>query len=375
MDHHIGDLPELLGHFYEAAANPDLWQDALDAFARAFGARGVLLPTETFVPGTLLHSRGMVDAVDHFFSEGWHEHDLRTEALISQKKTLSDGFVGDQALFSEEELEHSAYYRSFARSAGVPWFAAALLAGESSEHYVAMSLQRSAKEGPFEARDIAALDHILPHLRNAAVLAQRLAHMRGYSMVDGLEVSGEPAILVDRQGRVLACNSQAQKVMGDGLTIQRGRVVAVKQSENAALAGMIEAACRAGTLTEGWHKPLPIVLTSQTGAAPLVARVAPVLRSAGDLFGFTGAIVMLTQLGGRNEVPEEVLRTLFGLTKREAQIMSMVGEAYSVEGIARALLVSREAVRFHLKAVFSKTGVHRQSELVAIHAHLRGMSS
>ena len=372
MELSAGDLPKLVGHFYEAAANPDIWPDVLDAFARTFGSRGVFLPTLSCIPGTVPHSRGLTDVIDQFFSEGWHQHEMHTPPP-PKPAPRPVGFVADQSPFSAGDVEMSEHYRSFARSAGVPWFSAAILATEPNADYIAISLQRTDREGPFTASEMASLNVILPQLRNAASLARSLTALRGQSLVDGLEMGGEPAILVNEHGVVRSINRLAQKVLGDGLSIRRGRLTAERSSDNAALSAMIAAAC-APLEAAGTAPALPIVIASTSGHAPIVARVAPIHRSGGDVFGFSGAMIMLTQLGTSLAVPEDLLRNLFGLTRREAQIMSLVGEGMPLERIALTLNVSREAVRFHLKAVFSKTNTHRQGELVAIHAHLGGLA-
>lgn len=55
-----------------------------------------------------------------------------------------------------------------------------------------------------------------------------------------------------------------------------------------------------------------------------------------------------------------------GLTGAEARLAAELGEGTRVEQIAQTFGISRETVRSQLKAIFSKTGVHRQVELVSL---------
>ncbi len=57
---------------------------------------------------------------------------------------------------------------------------------------------------------------------------------------------------------------------------------------------------------------------------------------------------------------------LFDLTPAEARITGLLVEGQSVATIARAQAVTENTVRMHLKSVFAKTGVSRQSELVSL---------
>jgi DNA-binding CsgD family transcriptional regulator len=49
----------------------------------------------------------------------------------------------------------------------------------------------------------------------------------------------------------------------------------------------------------------------------------------------------------------------------------MVATGSSPEEIAGEMQVSRETVRNQIKAIFGKTGTHRQSELVALISRIR----
>ncbi len=62
----------------------------------------------------------------------------------------------------------------------------------------------------------------------------------------------------------------------------------------------------------------------------------------------------------------ETLQTLYGLTAAEAALAAELARGRSVDQIAERLGLSRHTVRGHLKAVFAKTGTHRQAELVGL---------
>jgi len=65
-------------------------------------------------------------------------------------------------------------------------------------------------------------------------------------------------------------------------------------------------------------------------------------------------------------VPEvEALRLLFGLTRSEARVARLLAQGTRSEAVAETLGVSVATVNFHLRNLFQKTGVTRQSELVA----------
>ena len=64
------------------------------------------------------------------------------------------------------------------------------------------------------------------------------------------------------------------------------------------------------------------------------------------------------------------LRALFGLTPAEAAVASRAARGEGVPGVAAALGIGRTTARFHLQAVFQKTGTRRQAELAWLLARL-----
>ena len=60
----------------------------------------------------------------------------------------------------------------------------------------------------------------------------------------------------------------------------------------------------------------------------------------------------------------------FDLTPAESRLAALLATGTSIASAAERLRISRETARNHLKAIFSKTGVHRQSELVTLVSQL-----
>ena len=368
------DLPDLAGKFYEAALNPALWPEALDLAARAFGARGAILPGASLQCGAILHSNGMEPVLDQFFSEGWHLRDERS--IAAMRCDLVNDIVTDQLLFSAREMEQSRYYHGFARAAGVPWFCAATLGFDLGGNYVALSLQRSAAEGAFEAADLERLRQVMPHLRNATALALRLGQNHAAGVLAGLDHAGTPAAIVSRFGRVLLANQHFENLCHPALRISGGRVLAGRPSQQQALVALIEAvaslsgAGRSASLTGDPALVGPLILRGTEADTPLVLRAAPYRGAGADqargAIAVEGVLITLLDPGSRLRQSDDLLRQLFDLTRREAQIMTLLGEGREVGQIALLLGITRETVRFHLKAILGKTGCHRQSEIVAI---------
>ena len=68
-------------------------------------------------------------------------------------------------------------------------------------------------------------------------------------------------------------------------------------------------------------------------------------------------------------VSPEALRDLLGLTQSEAGIAADIGDGMRPTEIAARHGISPNTVRAHLRSIFTKTGVRRQSQLVHLVLH------
>ena len=64
------------------------------------------------------------------------------------------------------------------------------------------------------------------------------------------------------------------------------------------------------------------------------------------------------------------LRTAFRLTDAEARLATQLARGASLEQVADQFGIGKETARSQLKSIFTKLGVHRQGELVAVLAKL-----
>ncbi|MDI3258717.1 MAG: LuxR C-terminal-related transcriptional regulator, partial [Sinobacteraceae bacterium] len=63
---------------------------------------------------------------------------------------------------------------------------------------------------------------------------------------------------------------------------------------------------------------------------------------------------------------QELVRRLFGLTRMEAQLALLLAEGYTLDEAAEKMDVRRNTARTHLRSIFCKTGVTRQTMLVRL---------
>ena len=68
----------------------------------------------------------------------------------------------------------------------------------------------------------------------------------------------------------------------------------------------------------------------------------------------------------QSEAPQAVITQLFGFTPTEATLALLLVNGLTLDEASRELGVSRNTARTHLRSVFAKTGVSRQTLLVRL---------
>ena len=99
---------------------------------------------------------------------------------------------------------------------------------------------------------------------------------------------------------------------------------------------------------------------------PTIAHAVPFCGRARDLFASSLCILALTPLTRAEAPSEQIIQALFDLTPAEARVAAEIASGKTQEQIAAAAGVSANTVKTQLRAVFNKTGVSRQADLVSL---------
>jgi DNA-binding CsgD family transcriptional regulator len=206
-----------------------------------------------------------------------------------------------------------------------------------------------------------------PFLGTLANDEQRLAMPRDVllALTYGLELVRCGAMLVQGEGFPHFANRTALEILkkNDGLALARTGLVAERASDTRMLRQLLREAIHAPELGE--PKGSPITLPRKTAHAALIVRVlpGPGLECWPDKEN-RAALVTVYDEETSAQVDESLLRKLYGLTRGEAALATILLKGKSIEEAAAELFISPHTARTHLKRIFMKTDTHRQTELV-----------
>ncbi len=230
-------------------------------------------------------------------------------------------------------------------------------------HSIHLVACRPGAREPFDADDRLRLATLLPHVRQALRLAERLAdHERLRGLVEEVgDRLGKGLALLDASGRVVLSNAWFDRLCDthDGLAVNRG-VLTTARPGLAALSQLVEATARGGP---GGALDIP----RPSGLPPYTLVVTPVSRPAGPAGADEARVsVIVTDPALAHGPSEAVLQHRFGLTRAESRMVARLVDGATVVDTACELGISLNTARTHLKRAMAKAGVSRQAELVRV---------
>ncbi|WP_323763990.1 helix-turn-helix transcriptional regulator [Marinovum sp.] len=209
-----------------------------------------------------------------------------------------------------------------------------------------------------------AMTGLLMHLDRAVSLSTRLGsaeveRSHGSALLGRLAIG---TVFLDAERRIVAMTGAAETMIarGDGLRLRAGTVQATCGTKDRSLQAAIRAAAEAGQ--EDPAEVLQIHRRNSEATVGLVIQpVTPTPRN-GNI-----ACAITIRDGEANREPQvDMLRRLFDLTPAEAVLTGILSMGHTLDEASDELAISRNTARAHLRSIFSKCGINRQTELVRL---------
>jgi DNA-binding CsgD family transcriptional regulator len=340
--------------FLEAITGAESWPSALAGMADSFGAIESHFTVWDRAQGRVLFSAraGRFPAeANERYARYFHKVDTCREALIWSgmgEIMLTQTYYG-------ESFVNTKIYHDFLRPLGARYVMGVKLA--DCGHAVSMlRIHRSAKNGPYSEEDVGRLGRLFPSLARSAQLyfAQLQLSRAAAAATAALDQLRIGVIVMERRGRILHMNAAADRILSsDGFAkVRSGRLEFGSRNAQRALSSLVD------------RSP------GSCGSQPI--HVGEYVMSASPLEGFDTPAsygALLVTLRRSEPEPQDrmaKLRMEFGLTRSEAAISDQIASGRTLRQIAGLNSVSLNTVKTHLKAIFTKTNMRSQSDLVRV---------
>lgn len=364
----LDQFSRLVALVYRGALDPLPWSGAVEALHRLLRASWVTLILR---PASAGHQALMVnmgrEGGPHVAASPHINPDVFT--LDPFMNLPSDRIVTADEMVGESNWLNSEYYRQFCEPAGVRYVMGADIHTEEGSE-CRFRICRPAEAPPFSAADKALCQMLLPHFENA---------VRLYTSIDAAESERQllagtvdrmllGTVILDEAGTVLKTNSVAHHILreNDGLRIAQGLLEAGYGAENRELYRLIKLALQGITSTAGAvSQAMSISRPSGRAKLGLALRSIP----PGDWLETRHrptVAVFIRDPESRSQASREMIQRLFGLTPAESSLALLLADGQSLDEAAVQLGVRKNTARAQLRAIFSKTGVTRQTALVRL---------
>ena len=352
------ELAKVMSRLGDAAIDPTAWSDVMEGICRAVGASAaVLLQSDVRTPD-VPRTQSMDEALQFYFKGNWHLVDPRASGF---PRMMAGEVVTDHDLLTPAQIRSDPMYNEVLFPFGLKWFAGIGFWAESAAW--ALALQRTGQEEPFDQVDKRVLGQLAPRLTETATLATAVGRVAVSSMTDVLNAVRQPALVLHRNGHVLGINEHAQAGFDDEIRV-KGRELYVRDKAAATkLANLLNVLRSTPDSLALSSDP---ILIRRTQKPHVVLRALSVDGAARNVFLGARALLVFSNLLPPPAPDPILISQIFGLTPAESRLASLLAIGHSIDDVAKRLCISRETARNHLKAVFSKTGTHRQAELVSL---------
>jgi DNA-binding CsgD family transcriptional regulator len=357
-------LDRACAHLGDAVIDPAIWPEILSQISEAVGAIGADLVQSDVRTFDIPHSAGLSEMLNAYFGNGWHTQDLRVDRgfpLILKGEKV----VTDQDIVTPNEMERLPYYNEIVVPYGLRWFAGIVF--RAGHGLWAIGIHRSPQQGPFEANDKRVLAHLSQPLTEVASLSTAIGRIALSSATNALNAVRQPAIAIDRLGFVLDANSGAEALFDESIRVSSRRLVVDDAEAKICLEKLTD---RLRNASDTVTLPCEPIVIRRREKSPVVVRVLPVHGAARTPFLGARVLLTFTVIEPKPGPKAALLSKAFALTPAEARLASIIAEGLNPDRAAEDLGISKITARNQLRAIFTKTATHRQSELVALLSRL-----
>ena len=355
----------LIGGIYDAAADPDLWSDALARIVEATGCR-----TGVFYEHDIATHQSRPLGFHRFDTEFMQDYVAHYGALDPWNSRVMHWPVGIAAptyvLMPEDEFRRTEFYQDYLRRTGM-FYGLGGLVERADGRIAVFGVQRGYEEGRFPTESVELVSALMPHLKRAYRMHSAIGRAKRdrETFEETLRVVPQSVLIVDREARLVFANLAAERMLetGDGIRLVSGRLTAAHRDDQAAFAalfnplGAVEGTAAVAALRRPQNR------------RPLLVQAVP-LRIHGR-WDPAGRIVLLIDVDPPAPPSPDRLAALFGLTGAEARLWADLAMGATLAEISHRRQVSVNTLRVQLARLFNKVGVHRQADLVRRAMELR----
>jgi DNA-binding CsgD family transcriptional regulator len=359
------EFSALVEALYHGPLEDPPWADFLDRLCVKMDAMAVTLilePPSSEGPGYILNATGRLNSGWRTYREQFFASDPFVNLPEGHPVTISE-------FLPQDEFQASPFNQLFLKPTGVRFILGVDLRTET-RMLARLRISRPDSGSDFGARERAICELLVPHLRRAVEIFARLSRIASERMLYAgtLNQMAVGTIILDGHGRILDKDRIADALLkqADGVSSSGGMLIL---SDRAASSRMHDAVRRIAESERKGERSLVEAIRAERPSGKrdfgLILKPAP-QPSYLDGQHVAAIVVFISDPDRHTSMAPAALAKLFGLTPAEASLCVLLADGLTLDEAAHELSIARNTVRAHLRSIFVKTGVTRQTMLVRL---------
>jgi DNA-binding CsgD family transcriptional regulator len=372
--HNGNAVDELIDAFYDTAIAETercAWCNVLPKLCSALkaSAGSFLVHDFSSQEGALRHEFNIGPEFRDAYSNGLSAKNPWMDSLTSYEE---GAVVCGEEILADSDMVRTDFYSSYLAPQNLLHGLCGVITRDGRDAYL-VNLLRPPEATAFDRKDKAVLTDLLPHLKRAVkvrdrVVRDRLARESLAEIMDFLPLA---FLLVGRNGRVELQNRVAKEMIagGDGLFVGAGGYMATATVKNTAdlrefITETADAASKEICSLSGAH----FIISRGADRLPLICVMYPVNGSRlNDEQGSAPAVAVLIkdpQVERFDGLPD--FASAYDLTNAEARLIRLLTGGQGLFEAAEKLGITKNTARTHMRNIYSKVGTHRQADLIRL---------
>ena len=362
----LAHLDRILGAIYEGPMESPPWQTALPMMRDALQAAHCTLMLRPPSPD----STGVMINTGHVTAQGVESYETHFFALDPFVRLQEGQVVTAEELIGKQWLQ-SPIYLEYLKPLDIRHLLGAdIYTKEGIE--CRLRVTRSHDARPFAPQDKVLVRFLLPHLKRSIQLHARLDFLECERQLFAGTVNRLLLGILSyaQNGTILEMNQEAKRILAekDGIWVAGNNLCVESSQESRELQRMIRQAMTGAAPAEGPGVVEAMSVSRPSGRAKLGVLVRAIPMGAWSESRQRPAVAVFLRDPESNaaQPSHELVRRLFGLTRMEAALALLLTEGFTLDEAAEKMNVRRNTARTHLRSIFCKTGVTRQTMLVRL---------
>jgi DNA-binding CsgD family transcriptional regulator len=368
-DYPIGpaDLDRLISAIYDGITETPPWNGALEVIRELMKAAHVTLmlrPPSQESTGVMINA----GEVDEQATVSYETHFFAIDPFVG----LPEGkIISAEDLLGKDKWLKSAMYLEYLSPLGIRHLLGADITTDDGIQ-CRLRVTRPPEGKAFSSKDRALVQALLPHLIRAIGLHAQMDYLECERQLysGAMERLLLGMVSIDQHAAIIQMNPEAERILAekDGIQLTHKGLKASRHSENQELQRLLQEAIAGGisdaepTVVEA----MSITREFDRSRLGIVVRTIP-MGEWSEAGKRPAAVVFLRDPDYNSAEPiQEVVQRVFGLTRMEAALAVLLARGLTLDEAAEELNVRRNTARTHLRSIFGKTGVSRQTMLVRL---------